>query len=120
MLRRTRNFITEESFLMRASIVELACGLLLMFALQKVISDFVTDILFPIMGALLGGVDFSNYFLALSSAVKATNLAEAQKQGAVLAYGDFLTTLINAVILLFITVLALRLLNKLVGNRNDQ
>jgi large conductance mechanosensitive channel len=120
MLRRALNFIGAGNFLARASIVELACGLLLVFALQKVISDFVNDILFPIMGALVGGIDFSNYFLALNSAVTATTLAEAQKQGAVLAYGDFLTTLINALILLFIAVLALRLLNKLVGSRNDQ
>ena len=52
----------------------------------------------PIIGSIKGGLDFSNYFTPLSKAVTAGNLADAKKQGAVLAWGNFLTIVINFVI----------------------
>jgi large conductance mechanosensitive channel len=52
----------------------------------------------PIVGAVTGGLDFSNYFVGLSSKVTADTLVEAKKQGAVLAWGNFLTLVINFLI----------------------
>jgi len=52
----------------------------------------------PIVGAITGGLDFSNYFTPLAKAVTASNLADAKKQGAVLAWGNFLTLTLNFII----------------------
>ena len=115
MFRRSLTFVSTGGFLPRASITELAVGLVIVFGLQKVISSFILDILVPIVGALVGGLWFSNFVVPLSSSVAATTLTEAQNQGAVLAYGNFLTVLINFLFVLFASVLTLRILNRLVG-----
>jgi large conductance mechanosensitive channel len=67
----------------------------------------------PIIGAITGGLDFSNYFTALSKSVTATNLADAKKQGAVLAWGSFLTLTLNFVIVAFVLFMVIRLMNRL-------
>ena len=67
----------------------------------------------PMVGAILGGLDFSNYFLALSSSVSAPSLAEAKKQGAVLAYGSFLTVVINFAIIAAILFIVVKAINRL-------
>ena len=71
------------------------------------------DIMSPIIGAVTGGFDFSNYFLPLSSKVTATSLAEARKQGAVLAWGSFLTVVINFVIIAWVLFLVVKLMNQI-------
>ena len=73
----------------------------------------VADILMPIIGAVTGGLDFSNYFVALSSKVTADSLVEAKKQGAVLAWGNFVSLLINFIIIAWILFLIVKLLNRL-------
>jgi large conductance mechanosensitive channel len=67
----------------------------------------------PIIGAITGGIDFSNYYVPLSSKVTAGTLAEAKNQGAVLAWGNFLTVTLNFVIIAFVLFLAIRALNRL-------
>jgi large conductance mechanosensitive channel len=67
-----------------------------------------------LIGAVTGGLDFSNYFIPLSSKVTADTLLEAKKQGAVLAWGNFLTLTINFVIVAFVLFLVIRLMNRLV------
>ena len=66
----------------------------------------------PIIGAITGGLDFSNYFTGLSKAVTATNLADAKKQGAVLAWGNFLTLTLNFLIIAFVLFLVIRAMNQ--------
>jgi large conductance mechanosensitive channel len=68
----------------------------------------------PIVGAVTGGLDFSNYFLALSSRVTGDSLVEAKKQGAVLAWANFLTLVRNFVIVAFVLFAGIRLMNRLV------
>jgi large conductance mechanosensitive channel len=77
------------------------------------VSSLVGDIIMPIIGAITGGLDFSNYFIGLSSKVTAESLAEAKKQGAVLAWGNFLTIVINFLIISVVLFLAIRGLAKL-------
>jgi large conductance mechanosensitive channel len=72
----------------------------------------------PVIGAITGGLDFSNYFAPLSKAVTASNLADAKKQGAVLAWGNFLTLTINFIIIAFVLFLVIRFMNKL--KRKDE
>jgi large conductance mechanosensitive channel len=67
----------------------------------------------PLIGAATGGLDFSNYFLPLSSKVTSTSLAEAKKQGAVFAWGNFLTLVINFLIIAFVLFLAIKGINRL-------
>jgi large conductance mechanosensitive channel len=73
----------------------------------------VGDIIMPLIGAATGGLDFSNYFIPLSSKVTATSLAEAKKQGAVFAWGSFLTLVINFLIIAFVLFLAIKGINRL-------
>jgi large conductance mechanosensitive channel len=75
----------------------------------------VGDILMPVVGAITGGLDFSNHFLPLSSKVTAEALAEAKKQGAVLAWGNFLTITINFLIVAWILFLVVKIANRLLA-----
>ncbi len=67
----------------------------------------------PVVGAIFGGMDFSNYFIGLSSAVNAPTLTAAKEQGAVFAYGNFLTVLINFLILAWIIFLMVKAVNRM-------
>jgi large conductance mechanosensitive channel len=73
----------------------------------------VADIIMPIVGAVTGGLDFSNYFIALSKKVTAGDYVEAKKQGAVLGYGQFLTVAINFIIIAFVLFMAIKGINRL-------
>ena len=86
-----------RDFAMRGNVVDLAIGVIIGAAFGKIVDALVNDIVMPIIG-IAGKADFTNYFLPLSGAVNAGNLADARKQGGVLAYGDFLTIVINFLI----------------------
>jgi large conductance mechanosensitive channel len=78
-----------------------------------IVNSVVGDIIMPIVGAITGGLDFSNYFIPLSSKVTATALADAKKQGAVLTWGNFLTIVLNFLIIAFALFLATKGINRL-------
>lgn len=86
-----------KKFAVRGNVVDLAIGVIIGAAFGRIVESLVADMIMPIFGAI-GGLDFSNYFLRLSSAVTAESLVEAKKQGAVLAYGNFITISINFLI----------------------
>lgn len=86
-----------KKFAIRGNVVDLAIGVIIGAAFGRIIESLVADMIMPMFGAI-GGLDFSNYFLRLSSAVTAESLVEAKKQGAVLAYGNFITISINFLI----------------------
>ena len=103
-----------KKFAMRGSVVDLAIGVIIGAAFGKIVDALVNDIIMPIIG-IAGKADFSNYFIPLSSAVTATNLADAKKQGGVFAYGDFITIVINFLIValaLFAAIKAINTLNR--------
>ena len=102
-----------KKFAMRGNVVDLAVGVIIGAAFGAIVNSLVGDIVMPIIGAATGGLDFSNYFLPLSSKVTATTLAEARKQGAVFAYGSFLTIVINFVIIAIALFLAVKGINKM-------
>jgi large conductance mechanosensitive channel len=102
-----------KKFAMRGNVVDLAVAVIIGAAFGAVVSSLVADIIMPIIGAITGGVDFSNYFLPLSSKVTAPVLADAKKQGAVLAWGNFLTLAINFLIIAFALFLVVKGINKL-------
>jgi large conductance mechanosensitive channel len=102
-----------RDFAMKGNVVDLAVGVIIGVAFGAIVTSLVGDIIMPVIGAITGGLDFSNYFTGLSKAVSATNLADAKKQGAVLAWGNFLTIVINFLIIAFVLFLAIRGLAKL-------
>jgi len=107
------SFASEfREFAMKGSVVDLAVGVIIGGAFGKIVDSLVGDIIMPLVGKLLGGLDFSNYFIALSGQT-ATNLADAKKAGAVFAYGNFITVAINFIILAFIIFLMVRQFNRL-------
>jgi large conductance mechanosensitive channel len=102
-----------QEFISKGNVMDLAVGVIIGAAFAKIVDSLVNDIIMPIVGAIFGGLDFNNYFIALSSAVTAPALADAKKQGAVLAYGSFITVILNFLILAFIIFLMVKAVNHL-------
>src|SRR6266850_1158477 len=102
-----------KKFAMRGNVVDLAIGVIIGAAFGAIVTSLVGDILLPVIGAVTGGLDFTNYFIKLSSKVTADSLVEAKKQGAVLAWGNFLTIVINFIIIAWVLFLIVRLMNRL-------
>lgn len=102
-----------KKFALKGNVVDLAVAVIIGAAFGKIVESVVGDLFMPIVGAVLGGLDFSNYFLALSSQVTAPSLVEAKKQGAVLAYGSFLTIVINFSIIAAILFMVVKAINRL-------
>ena len=102
-----------KQFALRGNVVDLAIGIIIGAAFGRIVDSLVGDIFMPIIGAVSGGLDFSNYFTALSGNVTATSLEEARKQGAVLGWGNFITVAINFVIIAWILFLLVKGMNQL-------
>jgi large conductance mechanosensitive channel len=102
-----------KKFALRGNVVDLAIGVIIGVAFGNIVNSVVADILMPIIGAVTGGLDFSNYYVPLSSKVTADSLAEAKKQGAVLAWGNFLTIVINFIIIAWVLFLVVKLMNRM-------
>ncbi|MBV5269208.1 MAG: large conductance mechanosensitive channel protein MscL [Afipia sp.] len=102
-----------KKFALKGNVVDLAVGVIIGAAFGAIVNSMVGDVIMPIVGAITGGLDFSNYFTALSKSVTATNLADAKKQGAVLAWGSFLTLTLNFLIVAFVLFMVIRLMNRL-------
>ena len=107
-----------REFAMKGNVVDLAVGVIIGAAFGSIVTSLVGDIIMPVVGAITGGLDFSNYFTPLSNAVTANNLADAKKQGAVLAWGNFLTLTLNFIIVAFVLFLVIRFMNRL--KRKDE
>jgi large conductance mechanosensitive channel len=101
-----------KEFALKGNVMDLAVGVIIGAAFAKIVDSLVGDIIMPVVGRIVGGLDFSNYFIPLSGQT-ATTLAEAKKAGAVLAYGSFFTVALNFVILAFIIFIMVRQMNRL-------
>lgn len=102
-----------QEFISKGNVMDLAVGVIIGGAFGLIVNSLVDDIIMPIVGAIFGGFDFSNYFIPLSSNVTAQSLAAAREQGAVFAYGNFLTVVLNFLILAWIIFLMVRAVNSL-------
>jgi large conductance mechanosensitive channel len=105
---------------LRGNVIDLAVCEIIGAAFGSIVSSLVGDVIMPVIGAITGGLDFSNYFVPLSSQVTANTLVEAKKQGAVLAYGSFLTVALNFIIIAFVLFLAIRALGKLIKKEAEK
>jgi len=104
-----------KKFAMRGNVIDLAVGVIIGGAFARITDSLVKDIVMPPIGAVLGGLDFANYYIPLNNQGYNLPLAEAQKAGAVLAYGNFLTILLNFILLAFIIFQMVRVINRLRG-----
>src|ERR1700723_1895729 len=107
-----------REFAMKGNVVDLAVAVVIGAAFGAIVTSLVGDIIMPIVGAITGGLDFSNYFTPLAKAVTASNLADAKKQGAVLAWGNFLTLTLNFIIVAFVLFVVIRFMNQV--KRRDE
>ena len=101
-----------KEFAMKGNVVDLAVGVIIGGAFGKIVDSLVQDVIMPPIGRIFGGLDFANYYLPLNGQATTMTLVEAKKAGAVLAYGNFITILLNFIILAFIIFLMVRLMNK--------
>jgi len=102
-----------KSFAFKGNAFDLAIGVIIGAAFSRIVDGIVNLLIMPIIGAATGGLNFDNYFLALSSNVTATNLVEAQKQGAVLGYGAFITIVVNFLIVAFVLFQLVKVANRM-------
>lgn len=101
-----------KEFAVKGSVIDLAVGVIIGGAFGKIVESLVQDVIMPVVGKLLGGLDFAAYYLPMNNQGTALTLAEAKKLGAVLAYGNFITIVINFAILAFIIFQMVRLINR--------
>ena len=109
-----------KKFALRGNVVDLAIGVIIGAAFGAIVNSMVGDIIMPVIGAVTGGLDFSNYFVPLSAKVTATTLVEAKKQGAVLAWGNFITLTLNFIIIAFVLFLVIRAMSQLIKKEAEK
>jgi large conductance mechanosensitive channel len=103
-----------KEFALKGNVVDLAIGVIIGAAFGKIVDSIVGDIFMPIIGALTGGLDFTNYYTMLTGQVTGgVGLVEAKKAGAVLAWGNFLTIAVNFVIIAWVLFMVVKGMNKL-------
>ena len=112
-------FSEFKAFIMKGNVMDLAVGVIIGGAFSAIVASLVGDVLMPIIGAIFGGLDFSNYFAPLGDGVTAATLDAAKEQGAVLAYGNFITAIINFLIIGFIIFLIVRSVNSMMAKEEE-
>ena len=122
-----KKFVEDfKEFIARGNALDLAVGVIIGAAFGAIVNSLVSDVIMPPLGMLLGKVDFNNLYIQLNKAVlslpKGTTLAAAQEQGAVvIAYGSFLMTIINFLIIAFFIFLLVKGISKLsVVNKKEE
>ncbi|MCR5101746.1 MAG: large conductance mechanosensitive channel protein MscL [Butyrivibrio sp.] len=114
MADKKKGLVAEfKEFIMRGNVMDLAVGVIIGGAFQSIINSLVNDIIMPIISAVTGGIDFTNWFIALDGGEYAT-LAAAQEAGAAtLNYGTFITVVINFLLMAIVIFVLIKALNKL-------
>ena len=108
------SFASEfKEFALKGNVMDLAVGVIIGGAFGKIVDSVVGDLVMPVVGRILGGLDFSSWYVPLAGQAAGLPLAEAKKAGAVLAYGNFITIALNFVILAFIIFLMVKQMNRL-------
>jgi large conductance mechanosensitive channel len=103
-----------KKFALRGNVVDLAVAVIIGAAFGTIVTSLINDIIMPVIGAITGGLDFSNYYTVLSAKVQpGLSYADAKKQGAVLGWGQFLTVALNFFIIASVLFMAIRGINKL-------
>ncbi len=103
-----------KKFIMKGNVVDLAVAVIIGGAFGKIVDSLVNDVIMPVIGAITGGIDFSNYYLPLSKSIHSEmTYDEAKKVGAVLGWGQFLTVVVNFLILAFVIFIVIKQFERL-------
>jgi large conductance mechanosensitive channel len=102
-----------KNFIMRGNVMDLAVGVIIGAAFSAIVSSLTDDLIMPIVGLITGGLDFSNMFIGLSSKVTATTLDAAKEQGAVFAYGRFITAVVKFLIIGWVIFMLVKAMNRI-------
>ncbi|WP_299510405.1 large conductance mechanosensitive channel protein MscL [uncultured Limnohabitans sp.] len=102
-----------KSFALKGNVMDLAVGVIIGAAFGKIVDSLVSDMIMPLVSLVFGGLDFANYYWPLAGQAAGLSLVEAKKLGAVFAFGNFITVLINFAILAFVIFLMVRQINRL-------
>jgi large conductance mechanosensitive channel len=102
-----------REFAVKGNAIDLAVGVIIGGAFGKIVDSIVGDLIMPLAGKLIGGLDFSSYYLPLAGQAAGLSLEEAKKAGAVFAYGNFITILVNFILLAFIIFMMVKQINRL-------
>jgi large conductance mechanosensitive channel len=102
-----------KKFAMKGNVIDLAVGVIIGGAFGRIVDSLVQDVIMPPIGKMFGGLDFASYYIPLNGQPYGLPLAEAKKAGAVLAYGNFFTILLNFLILAFVIFQMVRLMNRM-------
>ena len=117
------SFASEfREFAVKGNVMDLAVGVIIGAAFGKIVESLTNDLIMPIVGAIFGGLDFANKFIQLTEgpAGSPQTYVELKKAGvAMLAYGNFITTLINFMILAFVIFLLVRAANRLIAKKEE-
>ena len=114
-MAKGKGFAAEfKKFIMRGNVIDLAVGVIIGGAFQAIVNSLVNDVIMPVISLLTKGVDFTNLFIQLNGDVKYATLAEAQEAGAaVLAYGNFISAVINFLILALVVFFLVKGINRI-------
>lgn len=102
-----------KDFISKGNVMDLAVGVIIGAAFGKIVDSLVNDIIMPIVGKVFGGLDFSNMYIPLNGQEMGMALVEAKKAGAVLAYGNFISIVINFIILAFVIFQMVKMVNRM-------
>lgn len=103
-----------KNFILRGNVVDLAIGVIIGAAFGKIIDSAVSDVMMPIIGAITGGLDFSNHYIPLSKSIHSEmTYAEAKQVGAVIGYGQFITVAVNFLIIATVLFLLIKFFERL-------
>jgi len=109
-----------KKFALRGNVVDLAIGVIIGAAFGKIIDSLVSDVIMPVVGRIVGGLDFSNYFFGLTTAAnQAPTYDAAKKAGATLGYGQFITVAVNFLIVAFVLFLVVKGVNTLFAKEQN-
>lgn len=102
-----------KDFISKGNVMDLAVGVIIGAAFGKIVDSLVNDIIMPVVGKIFGGLDFSNMYIPLNGQDMGLALVEAKKVGAVLAYGNFVTVVLNFIILAFVIFQMVKMVNRM-------
>ena len=102
-----------KEFAMKGNVVDLAVGVVIGSAFGKIVTSIVEDVIMPVIGQLTGGLDFTNMYYNFGNPEVIGALADAKKLGAVIAWGNFVTIVINFVIVAFCIFMVVKAMNKM-------
>lgn len=115
-----------KAFIARGNVLDLAVAVIIGAAFGAIVTSLTEDVIMPVIGAVLGGLDFSNYFVRLGPIPAGftgdpTSYAALKEAGvAMLGYGSFLTAAINFLIIGFVIFMLVRQANKLIGRKEEE